>query len=1004
MPNALRLLVLEPDPGSASRLAALARAAGASDVVVPRDAGELDTACGGAFDAILVAGTQDQPLPGRIPALRGCWPGAAVVALVSLDALDASETVPLGVDGHLLRDATDALQARMTLMVAVQRARTRTIAEQEQGRIRRLLNDIHIGVFRSTLSGRVLEANAAALRVLGYDSLEAIQAVAVGERYQDPADRTRLVGALRMSGSVRDFETVLLRADGTPVRVTMSIRLDGPDIMDGIVEDITERAGARESLERSEAEWRALVMALPDLVMVLDKDGRYLQVAPNNPHLLARPAEEMLGRTVHDILPREQADAAVSKIREALRLGGVVTHDYHLELQGVTRWFHAAFTPVSPDRIILVARDTTVEREAQREREAREQRFRALIENSRDAITLLDAQARIVFHSASATRITGYAPEEVLGENAFSFNHPEDNPRAVQVLQDAMAAPGNVVQVTHRIRHKSGEWRYYEIDAANWLDHPAIRATVLNYRDVTERLASSRAASESAERLDLALEAAGGVVWDWDLLTGEVAFGPQWAQLLGFEPGEIGNDLGEWERRLHPDDRPAVAQARDAHLAGRQPVYEVEHRLSGKDGTWRWVLDRGRVVDCDADGRPIRMVGILTDVSGRKRLEEQLLQAQKMEAVGQLAGGIAHDFNNVLTAILSTAELVLIELPPDHPHREDLEEIKRSANRAAALTRQLLAYSRRQVLQPRVMDLNGVVTSLDRMLRRILGEQVTLTQALAQGLWHVRADRGQLEQILVNLAVNASDAMPGGGRLTITTENVDRVAEEAGAALRGPCVMLSVADTGVGMDESTRQRVFEPFFTTKSRGKGTGLGLATAYGIVRQSGGVIRVSSAPGAGTTFRIYLPRVDAPVEGDEPGAGVAGGPRPGASGTVLLVEDEEAVRKLGVRILQEAGFSVLPASHAAEALQVAGAHSEPIHLLVTDVVMPGRSGVELAAELSKQRPGLRVLFTSGYPETERGRWEPTEGWGAFLQKPFTPTDLLDAVRTTTSTGAPA
>jgi PAS domain S-box-containing protein len=749
-------------------------------------------------------------------------------------------------------------------------------------------------------------------------------------------------------------------------------------------------------LQRADSELRALVGALPDLVMVLDREGRYLQIAPTNPALLVRPAAEMLGKTVVDLLPPDRAATAIRLVNEALDTGSTVSHDYHLELDGATRWFHGTFTPLGPDRAIVIARDITTERESRREREASEQRFRALIENSRDAITLVDAEGIVLLHTLSGTRITGYQHEDIVGRVGFEFTHPDDLASAQRAFQEALASPGRPVTIVHRLKHKDGSWRSYEFDAVNRLDDPAIGAIVLNYRDVTEQIRNERAVREGAERLDLALEAAGGAAWDWDLVTGAVSFSPRWALLLGFQPGEIGNDLKEWETRLHPDDAAAIERAREAHVRGSHPVYEVEHRLRAKDGQWRWVLDRGRVVAWDPDGRPRRMVGILTDLSERKRLEEQLAQAQKMEAVGQLAGGVAHDFNNVLTAILSTSELVLLELAPEDPHREDIEEIKRSANRAAALTRQLLAYSRRQVLQPRVIDLNGVVANVDRMLRRLLGEQVTLSQALEPELGRVRADPGQIEQILVNLAVNAGDAMPDGGRLTIATANIETIPDQTGPAVGGPYVMLAVSDTGVGMDEHTRGRIFEPFFTTKGRGRGTGLGLATVYGIVRQSGGAIRVTSEPGAGATFRVFFPRVEdeVDVEAQEPPVARATAAR-GAAGTILLVEDEEAVRRLGKRILEQEGYSVLTAEHAAEAMATAHECEGTIHLLVTDVVMPGRSGVELARDLMRERPGLRVLFTSGYPETTRGRWQPPEGWGAFLQKPFTPTELVEAVR---------
>ncbi len=380
----------------------------------------------------------------------------------------------------------------------------------------------------------------------------------------------------------------------------------------------------------------------------------------------------------------------------------------------------------------------------------------------------------------------------------------------------------------------------------------------------------------------------------------------------------------------------------------------------------------------------------------RKRLEQQLRQVQKMEAIGRLAGGVAHDFNNLLTVISGYCQMLLEDPGASGPQREYIAEIKDAGDRAAALTRQLLAFSRQQVLQPRILDLNALIANVEKMLRRLIGEDIELVTAQAPEVELVKADPGQVEQIIMNLAVNARDAMPKGGKLTIETTNVEldeTYVHSHGPVKPGPYVMLAVCDTGIGMDSQTQSRIFEPFFTTKEQGKGTGLGLSTVYGIVKQTGGYIWVYSEPGRGATFKIYLPRVEEVAETIEPRK-VPAKLHEGTE-SILLVEDEERVRKLTRRILEANGYKVLVATRGDEALRICGEHKGAIHLLLTDVVMPEMSGPEVANQLSLLRAEMRVLYMSGYTDDAVVRHGMLEPGMAFLQKPFTPEILLSKVR---------
>jgi signal transduction histidine kinase/ActR/RegA family two-component response regulator len=396
------------------------------------------------------------------------------------------------------------------------------------------------------------------------------------------------------------------------------------------------------------------------------------------------------------------------------------------------------------------------------------------------------------------------------------------------------------------------------------------------------------------------------------------------------------------------------------------------------------------------DGQAVGVQGIARDVTQRRHLEEQLAHAQRMEAIGHLAGGVAHDFNNLLTVVTGYSELVLRRLGAESPVRQEIEQIKKAGERATTLTRQLLAFSRKQMLQPRVLDLNAVLSDVEHLLRRLIGENIQLTMVLGPDLKRVKADPGQMEQIIMNLAVNARDAMPQGGMLTVGTANVvldDDYANQHVDVKPGQYVMLAVSDTGIGMDDHTRSHIFEPFFTTKVKGKGTGMGLSTVYGIVKQSGGYVWVYSEPNQGSTFKIYLPRIDDPIEtqdaanlAEELSAGVE---------TVLLVEDEEAVRSLVCKVLRASGYTVLESLNPADALRIAREHPDPIHLLLTDVVMPQMSGREVANQVIVLRPSTKVLFISGYTDdaiVHHGVLDPKT---AFLHKPFSPDALARKVR---------
>jgi PAS domain S-box-containing protein len=513
-------------------------------------------------------------------------------------------------------------------------------------------------------------------------------------------------------------------------------------------------------------------------------------------------------------------------------------------------------------------------------------------------------------------------------------------------------------------------------------------------RDLSQREHAERARADAEAKYRMIVEHVNAITYIAEIgMEGQWYYvSPQVEAILGYTPDEWLAISRDWALHIHPDDIPGVAAAEAASEKGFP--FQAEFRIRRKDGREVWLSDTAVVVK-GSNAHPV-MEGIMVDITDRKVLETQLQQSRKMEAVGRLAGGIAHDFNNLLTIITGYTDLALSRASVPLEIRADIERIENAAGRAAALVRQLLAFSRKQVLQPRTLDVNAIVLNLDRLLRRLMDDNIEMITRTHENVGKVKADPAQLEQVIMNLLVNARDAMPKGGRIVVETSNVDldaHYAEDHATVKPGRYVMLAVSDTGIGMSQETIAHIFEPFYTTKESGRGTGLGLSTVYGIVKQSGGYIWVYSEPGRGSTFKVYLPRVE---EAPEDVAGTS--PRPlstKGTETILLVEDEEAVRELIETVLRERGYEVVAARDTQHAEDLAKNFEREIHMLLTDVVMPGTSGRELAARISAIRPGIRVLYMSGYTDNVITTGGMLEKGLAFLQKPFAPSILVQKVR---------
>jgi len=761
---------------------------------------------------------------------------------------------------------------------------------------------------------------------------------------------------------------------------------------------------SREALQAA-AEARARYEALLDrsllCVYIHDLQGRFLEANRAALDLLGYRPEDIPSLNIVSLVDETDLPLALDAFQTLLREGAQHRPSrYRLRARDGTRVWVEAETcllnrPGAPPRILGIARDITPQKESEAGLPESERRGRDLLELLPETVFEVDLEGNLLFANRAAYRIFGYTEEDirsgVKGRDMFA---PEDRERAER----------------NRARRLHGEAFWGEEYTAVRKDGTRFPVAVYSnpvFRDgapaglrgiivdITRRKQTEEALRRSEEKYRFLVENANDAVFV--LQDNCMKFHNRRAEeVTGYASEELRQI--PFIEHVHPEDREMVLDRHLRRLGGESFPSTYPFRVGNKRQDTLWVEINAVLIPWEE--RPA-VLCIIRDITEVKNLEDQLQQARRMEAVGRLAGGIAHDFNNMMTVVTGYSEILLQRLSPEDPAYRSVREIKRAGDHAAQLTRQILAFSRRQMLQPRVMDLNRIVRGMDPMLRRVIGENLELHVALAPGLGCVKADPAQMEQVIVNLVINARDAMPQGGRLSIQTADVDLPGNTAlakGEVPGGTYVMLSVTDTGAGMDEETVNRAFEPFFTTKRMDQGTGLGLSTVYGIVKQSDGHVTVESAPGKGSVFRVYLPRVQEAPEPDvllamEPAAPVDAGK------TVLVVEDEDSVRDLVRKILSRNGYQVLEAADGEEALTASERHGREIDLLVTDVMMPRMSGPELFQRLSRARPSMRVLYISGYADLPEIPGEAETVSTIFLEKPFTPEDLLRKVRDLTS-----
>jgi two-component system, cell cycle sensor histidine kinase and response regulator CckA len=645
-----------------------------------------------------------------------------------------------------------------------------------------------------------------------------------------------------------------------------------------------------------------------------------------------------------------------------------------------------------------------VHREAKLELQRSEVRYRALAQSSPVGIWHIRPDGRTIYLNPAMSAILELdGPGDLMGSDATyrEFFTPASVDIIAKETQKRVAGAGSSYEV-----EVLGRWgrrtRMIVYGAPILTPEGKLESIMGTFVDITERKREEEALRRSEERLRVAAECGNDLIYEWDIRTGTLEwFGPV-DERLGFQHGDIPRTMEAWDRLIHPEDRQAVAAGIERHLRNRDS-FQGEYRIRCKDGSYRVWTDRGTAM-WDSEGAAYKWIGTASDVTEARRAEEalrikeeQLRQSQKLEAVGRLAGGIAHDFNNLLAAIMGYCELMLYRLEPEHPCRKEVGEILNGSDRAAGLIRQLLAFSRQEIPQPKVIHPNFIIHSMERMLDHLLEENVELEIRLDRDAGRVRMDPVQLEQVVMNLVLNARDAMPEGGNLILSTGNVELSGEIPGAYGKvhaGPHVRISIADSGRGIDRENLPHIFDPFFTTKDKGKGSGLGLSTVYGIITQNQGCVLVETEVDKGSVFSFYLPLTEEDAE-EETEIKKALRSSSIVPKTVLVVEDDDEVRGIVRDLLGQQGFMVLEARQGREALMLAEKYTQPVHLLLTDVVMPGMGGKELADSLRKFMPTLRVLFMSGYTQDAAFRQEVAEGGRAFIQKPFSMTALVGKIR---------
>ncbi len=773
----------------------------------------------------------------------------------------------------------------------------------------------------------------------------------------------------------------------------------------------SEHKYSKGALRESESLFKMLYEKAPLGYQSLDENGHFIVV--NQPWLdtLGYTREEVIGKSFADFLHPDWRDHFKENFPRFKAIGEILGVEFEMVKKNETLILVSFTGKISRDKkgnfqqTHCIFHDITDRKRAETALRQSEEKFRTLVNTAPFGIQLTDLEGRIIYSNPAHHKMQGYGPHELIGMYIWDLvTNDSHRAKVREYYQTIISKKPEPTVYFNRDRTRDG--RKIDIQI-NWdycrNEKDEVTGIISIIEDITERKQAENVLREREELLSRSQKLGHIGSWKLDLIENCLTWSDEVYRIFGYEPQEFSANYEAFLNAVHPDDRSAVDEAYSSSLQEGSDGYEIEHRVIQKNsGEVRYVQERC-IHERNKAGIIIQSIGMVQDITERKKAEEekeklhaQLTQAQKLESVGRLAGGVAHDFNNMLGVILGHLEFALEKTEDNNDLNDDLKEIQKAAQRSADLTKQLLTFARKQIISPRQLDLNDTVESMLNMLHRLIGENIDLVWKPSAHIWPVKMDPSQLDQILANLCVNARDAISGVGKLTIETgrKSFDEVyCRQHSGFIPGDFVLLAVSDNGCGMDKDTLDNLFEPFFTTKEVGKGTGLGLATVYGIIKQNNGFINVYSEPGQGSSFKIYLPRFF--VDEDSDKAVSEKKAAAGGTETILLVEDEPSILRMTRMMLERKGYSVLSAASPVEAIEMARNHTDKIHLLMSDVVMPEMNGRDLAGQITALYPGIQLLFMSGYTANVIAHQGVLDSGVAFIQKPFSMADMTEMVR---------